>query len=139
MVSVCSGCNVLHPLSAGLLGIIAGSLYLVTSATMVKIQVDDPVDAVAVHAGSGFLSLMLTPLLRYVKFIRVPMSPKCVEGRGWEFFDALSPSGISYFVEWTGSSILADLQGPADSIGLIFACELDQYVKLKRIYVSVRP
>ena len=78
MVSVCSGCNVLHPLSAGLLGIIAGSLYLVTSATMVKIQVDDPVDAVAVHAGSGFLSIMLTPLFRYVKFIRVPMRPKCL-------------------------------------------------------------
>ena len=65
MVSVCSGCNVFHPLSAGLLGIIAGSLYLVTSATMIKIQVDDPVDAVAVHAGSGFLSIILTPLFRY--------------------------------------------------------------------------
>ena len=68
MVSVCSGCNVFHPLSAGLLGIISGSLYLVTSATMVKIQVDDPVDAVAVHFGSGFLSIMLTPLFRCVCF-----------------------------------------------------------------------
>ena len=66
MVSVCSGCNVLHPLTAGLLGIIAGSLYLVSSATMIKIQVDDPVDAVAVHAGSGFLSIILTPLFRCV-------------------------------------------------------------------------
>ena len=64
MVSVCSGCNVLHPLSAGLLGIISGSLYLVTSAMMVMIQVDDPVDAVAVHAGSGLLSIVLTPLFR---------------------------------------------------------------------------
>ena len=64
MVSVCSGCNVYHPLAAGLMGVLAGGLYLAVSKLMVKLRIDDPVDAVAVHCGSGFLSIMLVPFFR---------------------------------------------------------------------------
>ena len=92
MVSVCSGCDFYHPLTAAMLGSIAGMLYLFTSALMVKLRyintcillreqcfeikdhwtqdnshvlrVDDPVDAVAVHCGSGLLSILLAPLFR---------------------------------------------------------------------------
>ena len=38
MVSVCSGCDLYHPLTAGMLGSIAGILYLFTSALMVKLR-----------------------------------------------------------------------------------------------------
>ena len=38
MVSVCSGCDLYHPLTAGLLGSIAGVLYLCTSAGMVWLR-----------------------------------------------------------------------------------------------------
>ena len=33
---------------------------------MFQLRVDDPVDAVAVHCGSGLLSILLAPLFRYV-------------------------------------------------------------------------
>ena len=38
MVSVCSGCDLYHPLTAGMLGSMAGMLYLFTSAVMVKLR-----------------------------------------------------------------------------------------------------
>jgi hypothetical protein len=65
MVSVCSGCDLYHPLSGGFMGVLAGCFYLVNSKLMVRLKVDDPVDAVAVHCGSGFLSITLAPILRY--------------------------------------------------------------------------
>ena len=38
MVCVCSGCDFYHPLTAAMLGSIAGMLYLFTSALMVKLR-----------------------------------------------------------------------------------------------------
>ena len=40
MVSVCSGCDLYHPLTAAMLGSMAGMLYLCTSAAMVKLRDD---------------------------------------------------------------------------------------------------
>ena len=64
MVSVASGCDGYTPWMACLIAIIAGNLYLFISRLLVKLKIDDPVDAVAVHCGSGLLGLILSPILR---------------------------------------------------------------------------
>lgn len=53
MVSVCAGCNVYHPWGAFLVGLVAGVAYKVTSWLIVKLKIDDPLDAIAVHLGGG--------------------------------------------------------------------------------------
>ena len=53
MVSVCAGCNSYYPwISAGI-AFVAGVIYVSISLLMVKLKIDDPLDAVAVHAGAG--------------------------------------------------------------------------------------
>ena len=62
MVSVCAGCDGFQPWAGLLIGTIAGVLYVLFSKMMTKLKIDDPLDAVAVHMGSGFWGLVAAPL-----------------------------------------------------------------------------
>ena len=64
MVCVSGGCDGYSPCVALFVGCLSGPLYLFLSAAMVRFHIDDPVDAVAVHLGSGALGLVLHPILR---------------------------------------------------------------------------
>ena len=46
-VSLCAGCNAVHPYAAFVIGIIAGMAYVGWSTLMLRLRVDDPLDAVA--------------------------------------------------------------------------------------------
>ena len=46
-VSLCSGCNAFHPYASFVIGIIGGMTYVAWSALMLRVRVDDPLDAVA--------------------------------------------------------------------------------------------
>ena len=46
-VSLCAGCNAVHPYAAFVIGIIAGIAYVAWSTIMLRVRVDDPLDAVA--------------------------------------------------------------------------------------------
>ena len=62
MVSVCAGCDGYYPWGAALVAWLAGVFYVVVSKTMVSIKVDDPLDAVAVHASSGLWGIIAAPI-----------------------------------------------------------------------------
>ena len=40
----------------------SGALYVVVSKLVISIKVDDPLDAVAVHAGSGLWGILAAPI-----------------------------------------------------------------------------
>ena len=46
-VALCAGCNAVHPYAAFVIGIIAGMAYVAWSTLMLRLRVDDPLDAVA--------------------------------------------------------------------------------------------
>ncbi|KJH41747.1 hypothetical protein DICVIV_12278 [Dictyocaulus viviparus] len=58
MVSSCAGCNRMKPWASAFMGMGAGLIYLGLSRFMVRIKVDDPLDAFAVHAGGGLWGLL---------------------------------------------------------------------------------
>ncbi|CAH1799717.1 unnamed protein product [Owenia fusiformis] len=62
MVSVCSGCCCVRMWSGAVMGAIGGFVCMFTSWLMVKVKVDDPVDAIAVHAGAGIWGLIAAQL-----------------------------------------------------------------------------
>jgi len=62
MVSLCAGCNAVHPYAAFVIGIIAGMAYVAWSTLMLRVRVDDPLDAVAVHFGGGFWGVLAAPI-----------------------------------------------------------------------------
>ena len=62
MVSVCAGCDAFMPWAGTVVGTIAGVLYIFFSKLMTMLRIDDPLDAVAVHMGSGLWGLVAAPL-----------------------------------------------------------------------------
>ena len=53
MVVVCAGCDAYYPWVGGALGILAGCVYLLFSTTLVRLKIDDPLDASPIHLGAG--------------------------------------------------------------------------------------
>ena len=53
MVVVCAGCDAYYPWVGGALGIVAGCVYLLFSTTLVRLKIDDPLDASPIHLGAG--------------------------------------------------------------------------------------
>nr|AOG19173.1 AMT-like ammonia transporter [Eurythoe complanata] len=62
MVTACAGCNVMYTWAAAVTGIVAGMIFLGVSALVVRLKVDDPLDAVAVHGGGGLWGVIAAPL-----------------------------------------------------------------------------
>ena len=53
MVATCSGCNTLDFWASLVVGTLGGLVYIGWHYLMLKFQLDDPLDAVAVHLGAG--------------------------------------------------------------------------------------
>ncbi|EED90411.1 predicted protein, partial [Thalassiosira pseudonana CCMP1335] len=53
LVSITGGCAVVEPWAAVVIGFIAGLLYLFTSKLLIRLRIDDAVDAIPVHLSNG--------------------------------------------------------------------------------------
>ncbi|EJK44105.1 hypothetical protein THAOC_37386 [Thalassiosira oceanica] len=53
LVSITAGCSVVTPWAAFIIGIIGGWTYIFWSSLLVKLKIDDAVDAIPVHFGCG--------------------------------------------------------------------------------------
>ena len=65
MVAQCAGCNVYEPWAALVIGIMAGVSYISASQAMLRLKLDDPLDAVAVHFGGGALGVICVPFFKH--------------------------------------------------------------------------
>ena len=50
---MCAGCDEYAPWGAFIVGSLGGLIFIAIHIAMKKFELDDPVDAVAVHAGGG--------------------------------------------------------------------------------------
>jgi len=62
MVSLCAGCDDLRPWAAIIIGAVAGISLIGWHRLMLKLKIDDPLDAVAVHLGGGLTGILLAPI-----------------------------------------------------------------------------
>ena len=63
LVAVCAGANVFEGWAAFLVGMIAAASQLMWAKLLVRLRVDDAVDAVSVHLGAGIWGIIARPLL----------------------------------------------------------------------------
>jgi len=66
MVALCAGCNFFEPWAALIVGGLGGLGFMVIHFSMLKMRLDDPLDAVAVHGGGGIVGLLCVPWFMYV-------------------------------------------------------------------------
>ncbi|XP_037783637.1 putative ammonium transporter 1 [Penaeus monodon] len=64
MVSSCAGCNALRPWASCLTGVAAGLVFFAGHHLLLRLNVDDPLDAVPVHLGGGLWGLAAAALLQ---------------------------------------------------------------------------
>ncbi len=65
MVSMCGGCNGYMPWAAILVGCLGGVCFVGWHFLMLRLQLDDPLDAVAVHGAGGFIGVLCQPIFTY--------------------------------------------------------------------------
>lgn len=58
LVSITAGCSVVEPYAAVIIGIVGGAFYYFASWVLLKLQIDDPLDASPVHLFSGIWGLI---------------------------------------------------------------------------------
>jgi len=63
LVSITANCAVVHPWSAIIIGVVGGSIYFGASTLMLRLKIDDPLDAVSVHACCGFWGVVATGIM----------------------------------------------------------------------------
>lgn len=76
-----------EPWSAVVIGFVAGILYLVSSKLLVRLRLDDVVDAIPVHFTNGVWGTLATGL-----FAQSGMSAKCNGWRANQMLTVLYPS-----------------------------------------------
>ncbi|XP_045176658.1 putative ammonium transporter 1 [Mercenaria mercenaria] len=62
MVAICAGCNQFQTYMGFITGILGGIAYMIFTWLVVKLKVDDPLDATAVHFGGGLVGVLTVPL-----------------------------------------------------------------------------
>jgi len=63
LVGITANCSVVEPWAAVLIGLISGVVYVMSSKLLVKLKVDDAVDAIPVHFFNGIWGCIATGLL----------------------------------------------------------------------------
>jgi Amt family ammonium transporter len=81
LVSVTSGCAVLEPWAAVVTGVVAGLLYLYSSNLLIRLRIDDVVDAVPVHMFGGAWGVISTGLFASPR--KMEMVYETSEHPGW--------------------------------------------------------
>jgi len=71
LVAVTSGCAVMEPYAAIVTGIVAGWCYILSSSLLIKLRIDDCVNAIPVHMVNGFLGLIATGLFASPRLLEI--------------------------------------------------------------------
>ena len=61
MVSLCAGCNLYEPWAALIVGAMGGVGFIAAHFAMLRLRLDDPLDAVAVHGAGGLVGVLAVP------------------------------------------------------------------------------
>ncbi|XP_071831220.1 putative ammonium transporter 1 isoform X2 [Apostichopus japonicus] len=113
MVAICAGCNVVYAWGAFVTGVLAGAVYIGVSALVLKLKIDDPLDAVAVHFGGGLLGILTVPFFgRDIGVFITPNTRIAFTGFAWNLL------GACVIAVWTGSISLV-LFGTLHLLGLL--------------------
>ena len=74
LVGITAGCATVHPWASILIGIIAAFVYHAASCMMRKLQIDDPLDAFAVHGACGVWGVLAAGLFTAKEYSYAPSS-----------------------------------------------------------------
>ena len=90
LVAITAGCATVEPWAAFVIGIVAGWVYLAASSLMIRLKIDDAVDAIPVHMFGGMWGVIATGLFTSPR--RLETAFGTTENVGW-FYEWARGSG----------------------------------------------
>jgi len=108
LVAVTGGCGVIEPWAAVMIGLIAGILYILGSKGLVRLRLDDAVDAIPVHMINGIWGLIAVGLFAsparlmdaYLKADHVGLFYSWYEGNSDGTLFGIQLIGILFIMGW---------------------------------------
>ncbi|XP_076114294.1 putative ammonium transporter 1 isoform X1 [Mytilus galloprovincialis] len=97
MVAVCASCNQITTYGAFIIGIIGGVMYMITTWTILKLKVDDPLDATAVHFGGGVWGVIACALFSTEFGVLYHWDKRSALQLAWQL------AGLSAIITWTAT------------------------------------
>jgi len=94
-VALCAGCNIYPTWAAFVVGAIAGPLFLLSNWLLVKLKIDDPLDAIPVHGAGGLWGTLAVHFFKK-DGIFVTGSSAAAMGLAWNII------GLIAIISWTG-------------------------------------
>uniref|UniRef100_A0A1I8HP43 Ammonium transporter n=1 Tax=Macrostomum lignano TaxID=282301 RepID=A0A1I8HP43_9PLAT len=125
MVSICASCNSVEPWAALATGVVAGVAYLACSNLVVRLRVDDPVEAVSVHFSGGLVGLLLVALFHSKRGILANPGLLSALNFAWQLV------GLIVIIAWSTGFSLA-VFGCLQLAGWYRVSELDEGVGLDK-------
>jgi len=103
LVGITANCSVVEPWAAVVIGLIAGLVYVSSSNLLIKLKIDDAVDAIPVHLFNGIWGCIATGIFASPR--QVLMSYK-VDGGGFLYGKggsllACEIAGVLFILAWT--------------------------------------
>jgi Amt family ammonium transporter len=83
LVAVTAGCAVVAPWAAIVIGMVGGLVYMGVSKLLIKLKIDDAVDAIPVHLGNGMWGILATGL--FAEATHMANAGYNTEHEGWFF------------------------------------------------------
>jgi Amt family ammonium transporter len=109
LVAVTAGCATIDPWAAFLIGIGAGWCYIAMSKLLLKLKIDDAVDAIPVHFANGIWGLFAVGCFARIDLMETAGYPNPGLHQGW-FFNgsdfslmACQLAAICWIIAWVGA------------------------------------
>lgn len=115
LVSITGGCAIVESWAAITIGLVAGMIYLAGSSLLIRIRIDDAVDAIPIHMMCGIWGTIAVGLFAVPEFLEV-LHPGIARA-GWFYsFDdgtllACQAVGILFVVGWISILMLPFFAG----------------------------
>lgn len=89
LVAITAGSDMVSPAESLIVGFAAGTVVVLASLLLVRLKIDDAVNAVPIHAAGGICGILLCPLFAAPEFLRH-------DSRGFQFLIQLLGVGINF-------------------------------------------
>jgi ammonium transporter, Amt family len=105
LVAITAGCATVNTWAATLIGIFAGLFYVLASKLLIRLRIDDAVDAIPVHMIGGAWGLISTGLLSAPELIAVAYSENPHAGWFYDWSDftllGIQLLTVLFIIAWT--------------------------------------
>jgi len=131
LVGITAGCSTVEPWAAIIIGLIAGVVYVLASKLLIKLKIDDAVDAIPVHFFNGMWGCIATGLFASRRFVTMTYgeaySPGLFYGDGNLLLCEIC--GILFIIAWVAVIMVPFFMG-LNALGMFRVDPIEEKVGL---------